>query len=639
MILLLGNISHFGKGLLAVVFLLYGFAAVFGLVALKLETGSAKEVFFRARAAVYAAAGFSVAALGLLTIAFLADDFSIAAVSRHSSTALHFLYKLSAVWAGSAGSLLLWSVGVFILFGLWLIKSDSDNLTFNAIALSIGAGLCLGFSALLVFVVKPFASCTLTVDDGAGLNPLLQNFWNVIHPPLLFVGYSSFSIPFVIVSASVFAGRAQVPAIYRQLRRWLLFGLCFLGLGIATGAKWSYVELGWGGYWAWDPVENASLLPWLVAVAALHSLASMRNAEKVKLWTAALAPGPFILCLFATFITRSGVLQSVHAFGQNIMFSALLTFIGCCCLLWLICIIRAVKGSALISPFQKGAFRLEKSSLLFWANIIFVFTAVVIGTATFWPVIWKVFTNLHSGLALSRAFYDRVISVVGILLAFLVGLSALTDLQKRSGFILKLFVCCSVGLAGFLGCSIYTVRYYCPLCLACGICAFSSVAVLMKLGLNLKAGSKIGGSIAHLGLLLLVVTAGSSSNEQVVQARLLKAEEIALGGYTIVYDAFKRRVIDDVTKVGPEIILRKKGLTKRLWPHNNLYPSGQSTAEVAVHTGLLEDIYISFDSVGWDGRVTIEAKLKPLMVWLWSSFLLIVAGLAWALFEGKRVRK
>ncbi len=296
---------------------------------LKLKLETAEKVFSWARRAELTAAGLSVVVLILFTAAFLTDDFSIAVVGQYSSAGLPFFYKLSAVWAGSAGSLLLWTVGVLLLFALWLLSSETADLKFDAAALSIGAGLCCGFSALLIFVAKPFASCPVTIDDGAGLNPLLQNFWMIVHPPLLFVGYSAFLVPFVIVSASVFAGRAVDFASSRQLRRWLLFGICFLSLGIATVARWSYVELGWGGYWAWDPVENASLLPWLLAVAALHSLAGMRVANKFKLWIVVLSPVPFILCLVATFITRSGILASVHSFDQSIMFSALLAFIAC----------------------------------------------------------------------------------------------------------------------------------------------------------------------------------------------------------------------------------------------------------------------------------------------------------------------
>ena len=632
------SISFLGECFLAAMFLLCGLATVFGLVLLKLESRTAKKVFLWAGRAVFVAAGFSVVTLILLIVAFLTDDFSIAAVGQYSSKTLPFFYKLSAVWAGSAGSLLLWSVGVFVLFALWLSRSESGDIRFDAIALSVGSGVCLGFSALLVFVEKPFVSCLVTIDNGVGLNPLLQNFWMIIHPPLLFVGYSAFLVPLVIVSASVFAGRATDSHVYRQLRQWLLFGICFLALGIATGARWSYVELGWGGYWAWDPVENASLLPWLLAVVALHSLAGLRFSEKFRFWTIVLVPVPFILCLVATFITRSGVLQSVHSFSENIMSSALLVFIGCCLLLWLICIVRAAK-SIPVSPPQLGRPILDITGLLFWANIIFVFMAIVIGVATFWPIVSRAITGSNSGVVLTRTFYDIVVSVAGVILAFLVGLSVLASLKKTNiGFTIQWLSCCAVGLISYsLVFKVFGTTFF--IALACGVCAFSFVAVLMKLRLNLKAGGNVSGNIAHLGLLLLVVAAGFASAERVVQTRLARGGIITISEYEFVYDSFKHKLFSGVTKVGPEIVVRKKGLTKKLWPHNVLYPNGQSTAEVAVCTGLLEDIYVSFDGVTEDGKVTVTAKVKPLMLWLWFAFLLIVAGSAGAMLEGKRPGK
>ena len=233
------DISYLGKGLLAAIFLLCSFAAAFGLAALKLEI-EPRKVLFWAKTALLIAAGLSVVVLVLLIVAFLTDDFSIAVVGQYSSTELPFFYKLSALWAGSAGSLLLWSTGVFVLFGLWLVKAETDGLRFDATALSIGAGVCLGFSALCIFVAKPFAGSPVTIDDGMGLNPLLQNFWMVVHPPLLFIGYSAFLIPFVVVLAGVFVPH-QLSLGSRLIgagRRWMLLGICFLSLGIATGARW-----------------------------------------------------------------------------------------------------------------------------------------------------------------------------------------------------------------------------------------------------------------------------------------------------------------------------------------------------------------------------------------------------------------
>ena len=621
------NVNFLGEGFLAAVFFLSAFVAASSLIASKLKPHLAAKVLCWAKTAMLITAALSVVLLILLTVAFLTDDFSIAVVEQYSSKDLPFFYKLSALWAGSAGSLLLWSAALFVMFALWLARTKIEDPVFNATVLYIGAGVCLGFSALLLFVAKPFAISAEAIDNGAGLNPLLRNFWMIIHPPLLFIGYSAFLVPFAIASASVFTGRTADIDIYRQLRRWLLFGICFLSLGIATGARWSYIELGWGGYWGWDPVESASLLPWFLAVAALHGLVGMRFSEKFRFWTMVLLPLPFILCLVAAFIARSGALQSVHAFDRNVMFSALLTFIACCFLLWLICVIRAAKSIPVSRP-QLGTPILNKVGLLFWSDLIFVVVAAIIGVATFLPVIWQVFTGSILGFVITRAFYDNVISGTGAILAFLLGLVALTDLQKRPGFVLQELGSCAAGLISYgIVFKVFETAFL--VALACGVCVFSFVAIIINICVNFRAGSRIGSRFSHLGLLLLVVAAGFSSTERAIQTQLARGRRMMFGGrYEFLYNSFVRKPADGIVKEGPEIIVRKKGLTKKLWPHSVLYPDGQRTAEVAVYTGLFEDVYISFGGVDQDGRVTIAAKIKPLMFWLWLAALLVIAGLA-----------
>lgn len=635
------QIANFEQGLLAAVFILCALATVSALAALKPDLERARKAFLWARRFFIFAVALSILALMLFTVAFVMDDFSIAAVAQYSSTKLPFFYKLSAVWAGSAGSLLLWTVGVFLLFLFWMVGCKTQDPAFNAAALSIGAGVCLGFSALLTFVARPFAAAEFLVEDGMGLNPLLQNFWMVIHPPLLFIGYSAFLVPFVIAVSCAFARRFDDTAIYKQLRWWLLFGICFLSLGIATGARWSYVELGWGGYWAWDPVENASLLPWLMAIAGLHSIAGMRVADKFRRWTLVLAPVPFVLCLVATFITRSGFLSSVHSFGDSPMALALLFFIGFCVLLWLASGICAAWSISVV-PSRKGAFHLDKAEIMSWAVATLVLVAVIIGAATFWPVIWKVIRKSESGLTPTSVFYNDVISVAGVAWAFLVGLASLSDLSRgrqRFIFAMKVLLCCAIALVCFG--ILFRLAGEKPLMsLACAICAFSAAGVFFKLLHRLQIRARVVSEIAHLGLLLLVVTAGFSWREQSIQTPLAKGGKITLSGYEFIYDSFEHKLSGDITRVGPQIVVRKENFQRKLWPHSNLYSSIQressSTSEVAVYTRLLEDIYVSFDGIGQSGGVIITAKIKPFMLWLWLAAILIIAGVAGAMLKARK---
>lgn len=637
--MLFTGMGFLGRVLLAVIFSLCGFAVVFSLLALKkLRASTAKKVLDWATGAMIAAAGFFVVVLVLIVVAFLIEDFSLDIVRKFSSEDLPFFYKLSALWAGSTGSLLLWSVGIFILFAIWLMTDASKQLAIrslrlSAIVLCIGAGVCLSFTALLIFSAKPFATGPAIIGDDIGLDPLLRNVWIFIRQPLLFIGYSAFLIPFVVVLAAVFAGRAEDSEIYKRLKPWLLVGICFLVAGIAVGARWSYIWLGRGSFWTWDPVENVSLLLCFVALAALHSLVGIRVADRFRFWTITLAPLPFILCLFMAFVTRSGILVSLHSFAGTVSSLALSVFIGCCFLLWLICVICAVRSGS-INLLKTSGFRLDKIEALFWANVVFIFTAAAIGVATFWPVIWQAVTISDSAVTIPPLFFNRIVWVAAIILAFLVGFAALVDLQEYRGFIVQLLGCCVAGLLCF-GLILRFDEIPLLLKLTCGICAFSFVAVLIKLALNLKQTSQIASGIAHLGLLLLVVAAGFSSDRLSVQTVLNEKSSLGFGEYGLFCESFKRESFAGVVKEGPEIVVTKENLQRKLWPHQSLYPNGRRVAEVAVHTGLLEDVYISFDHLSKAGSVIITAKIKPFMSWLWLAVALIVGGLALGIVRKK----
>ena len=615
------DMNFSGEHVLSAVLVLCGAAMSLGLVSLAFKEKAAKRLLSLGKAALLFAAAGSAIAILMLARAFLKDDFSIAAVSQYSSRYMPIFYKISAVWAGAAGSLLLWTVLLIVFFALWTIRLGTSEVRFRGAALAIGSAVCLGFAAMLVFVARPFAESAAAVIDGAGMNPLLRNFWMMSHPPLLFIGYSAFLVPFAIVIAAGLTGGMD-GILYKRLRWWLLFGICFLGMGIATGARWSYFVLGWGGYWAWDPVENASLLPWLLALAALHSLVGIGGAEKVRRWTAFLAPVPFILCLVATFVTRSGVLQSVHAFGENVMSRVLLIFIGLCGLLWLAGIVAALKRGTAIAAVPEEKAGLKRSDLLFWANAILIFAAAVIGIATFWPVISRAAENTSMGVALGRGFYDKVISVVGIALALGVGLMAIIG-----GFRKRVI---GYAIAGLIFAVV--VYFFFPgnllLSLASGICVFSFAAISVR-------GSFRAGDIAHIGLLLLIVSAGFSAMEKGATAQLRKGEAVEFGGYQLGYEFFDHRFDSDITGVGPRIMLQKDGFAKNLWPHNNIYPDGRKTSQAAIYSGLLDDVYVIFEGVEMDGGVSLEIRLKPMMTGLWLGCLLIIGGAGWG-FLSKR---
>jgi cytochrome c-type biogenesis protein CcmF len=560
-----------GQFFCVVVFVFFVFASAASLLALRLPEAAARLALAIARSAVQVATILSVILLCFLVWSFYSNNFSLDAVAHYSSTTLPLGYKISAVWAGAAGSLLVWAVILYVMMAVWTNKTKDTP--FDTTAMAIGSIMCAGFAAFLAFVSKPLALSPVVSQEGASLNPLLQNFWMVIHPPLLFIGYSGFLVPFAMILAAVFTGEFGSAEFHRTIRRWFLFAFCFLTLGIATGAKWAYVVLGWGGFWGWDPVENASLLPWLAALAALHSLAATRRAGKYRVWTVGLVGAPFLLCLVATFITRSGVLQSVHAFGANPMGTALLIMLGFVCGLWLVAIITAgIRLTAKPSSAEQGW--IAGGGLSFITNLVLIFTIAAVAIGTFWPVISSALSG--ASVAPSRGFYDRISSVTGITLVVLV--------------------------------------------MVCGF-------------LNWQANKRVrsaGVVAAHLGLIVLVIAAGVGAyGEKDVEVHLAKGVSQTIGGYEFTYISFQQTTSGEKIGVGPQVILRRGDMKETLWPHTGIYGNEQRTTEVAVHSGLFEDVYITFGGIDESNKAQLTVLFKPMMNWLWAAMLLITLGAAW----------
>jgi c-type cytochrome biogenesis protein CcmF len=576
----------------------------------------------------------SVICLVLFIICFLTDNFSIDAVARYSWSGQKIWYKLSAVWAGSAGSFLLWSSLVFWVIAICAGKVSTEDKKFKAVFLAVASAVCLGFAALLVFVERPFATATAGLKDGMGLNPLLQNFWMIIHPPLLFIGYAALAVPFATALAAVFADRMLDRTIYSFIRRWLLFGLIFLTAGIATGAKWSYIELGWGGWWAWDPVESTSLLPWLLSLAALHCITGTRFSESFKSWSLVLTPLAFIFSLIGTFITRSGILASVHSFDTNIIFSALLLFIACCFALWIIAT-SIVLTQTESSKSQTASSVFSRVGLLKTAIFIFVFSSIVILIGTFWPLISKIFTGPDYSVVLTRAFYDRFIAAAALVSAILLGLFGLKDLTKRAALIGKLSVCAGISGLVFLFVFLY-LKLPLLISLIGGLVSFPAGAIFIKNPADFKRSKLTSADITHLGFLLLTFSAAFSSCGKSCQKSLAKNESFKLGKFVIGYESFEHKMSDNLTQAGPVISVKTKGIKQILWPHKNVYSSGQDTSEMAVLTRLFGDLYVTFDGTGTDGKVLISAKTKPFMFWLWLAMLLLTLGPAMVLFSTKK---
>ncbi len=633
----MSNMAGFADYFLAAVCVFCCIAAVLGGASLKFERDRARKVLLAAKAAVLVAGAISVVVVDIFIDAFIGDDFSIAAVARYSSSDMVFIHKLGAVWAGPAGSQLLLACGAVAMFAIWLVTLRTDGSTFNAAAMIIGAVMCFGFSLFVFLVAKPFAQSEMGVEAGRGLSPLLRNIWMLVHPPALVLAYSVFLIPFIVVVASVFGGNTESAELYVHLRRWLLTGVCFLCIGIITGARWAYLELDWGGYWAWDPVQNLSLLPLLGALAALHSINAIELVDKFRRWTLALAPTPFVLCLFLGFVGSSGILKSEHTFGRSDMSSGLLSFACACSILWMVCLIRAIT-SVPVAWEQPSEYRFAKAKILFWSNIGFVATAAAVGLATLLPVILQVVLNSSDIQISVEFFYRRVIPVVSIGLIFLVGFYRLADLRQRRGSsMLPTLACYAPGIITF-GVLYRMADYSILLSLSCAVGVFSVVSIALKFLVALFCREKIAGCFAHFGVVIVLLSAGLSGADKSIGTSLAEGDRLMLGSWEFVYDSLERRTSGGIEQVEPQFVASKGERQVWLRPHRSGYhemPEADRQSRAAIDTGVFEDVCVSFKGLTPDGKAKITVTIRPFVFWLWLGGSLIIVGSAIGILEGK----
>jgi cytochrome c biogenesis factor len=576
------DIPFTGDILLAVAFLLFGFSAFFSVGAGFCGQRSKRKIQKYCRGCVYAAGLICISDFLLFLSAFVVVDLRLLAAARYCSSNLSFFYRISSSWAGAEGSFFLWAVLVCAAFALW-VRNSRNYKKLEQIALPVGSFVCLAFIFILKFITNPFAPSPETINQGAGLNPLLQNLWNVIHPPLLFVGYAFLVFPFIIGVAGSITGEINEIRTQKHLRKWIIAGLVFLTAGILTGARWSYYELGWGGYWAWDPVENASLLPWLMAITALHSIAGVKYSSGFRIWILITTAPAFILTLISTFITRSGILQSVHAFAASAISGSLLLFILLSAMLWVISLVLYLKKHTKAAYSVSSTAGKWQSDILFWANVIFIFTTAVIMTGTFFSPITKI-TGGQS-IEITREFYDNFIAIIAILLSVLLILSAAISLYRKKRF----------------------------------VCGYSSIPSIL----------------IHLGFLLMVFSASMTHRENSYNLSLKKGEPAKAGNYTVVYEKFQRRQEGDITQIGTVINISGENFSGTFFPYKNLYPSGRQTSEVSVSSGLLRDIYLWYEGLNWNGTINIGIKIIPFMLWFWVSGGVIISGLICFLFKRK----
>jgi cytochrome c-type biogenesis protein CcmF len=613
-------VTSFGRALLIIALLTAVYAA---FAALRAARGGGQEWAVSARRAIYALAAVLTAAVIVLESAFLRSDFSFGLVADNSSTTTPTFYRLTAMWSSQSGSLLLW-VWVLSLFSSGVLLATRRRLReIVPWATAVLAGLAVFFCALLVFKVSPFTRIANPPAEGAGLNPLLRHPSMMFHPPMLYSGYVGFAIPFAFAIGALAARRVDAEWI-RATRRFSLVAWTFLSLGILLGARWSYSELGWGGYWGWDPVENASLMPWLVGTAFLHSMIVQEKRDMLKVWNVSLIVGTFTLALLGTFLVRSGILDSIHAFGASTVGGWFLT---------LIAIVVAGSTALIVSrlPHLRSARRIDsllsRESFFLLNNLVLVGLCFVVFWGTFFPLISEAVTGNRASVG--PPWFDRYTVPLAIVLVLLSGIGPLLAWRRVTPAQLWRIaaVPAAVGVATFAVLALSTDVADSPASLVLfSFAAFTIAAVVGEFGRGVRTRRRVssegsgaalvaivrrnrrryGGYVVHLGIsvVLLGVAASSAFSDQ-VDVRLTPGQTARVGAYQVRYVRPTSAVSNEKLDFGAVVDVRRDGKRVALLrPYRSYFPSldgrmgpigrffgGDSTSEVGLQAGLKRDVW------------------------------------------------
>lgn len=575
----------------------------------------------------------------VLMHAFIVSDFSVALVYANSHTAKPLLYKISGVWGNHEGSMLLW-VLILALFGAcaaWF----GGNLpaTLKARVLAVQASISVAFYAFILFTSNPFLRLTEAPLNGRDLNPLLQDPGLAFHPPFLYLGYVGLSMTFSFAVAALIEGRVDA-AWGRWVRPWTLAAWMFLTVGIALGSWWAYYELGWGGFWFWDPVENASFMPWLIAAALLHSAIVVEKRETLKSWTILLAILAFGFSLLGTFIVRSGVLTSVHAFANDperglFILLILGIFLGGALTLY------AARAGTMQA---QGAFgTVSRESALVLNNILLAVSAFVVFIGTIWPLVAEL--AFGRTLSVGAPFFDAAFTPFMVLLAVVLPLGSLLAWKRgtlnRAARPLIGLVVLAMAVAGLFY-AIYSGRSLVGpvgVVLAVWVVGGAALDLWLRSGRG-SLGDRLGRiarlphgdwgkTLAHMGMGITIFGIAAMTAWQQEDIRVARVgETFDVGAYSF--------TLQDVTQVqGPNYsstlatvaVTRGDGRPYVMTPEKRFYPVAQmATTEAAIQNGILRDLYVVIGDPQTDGGFAMRVYIKPFANWIWGGAILMALG-------------
>ena len=596
-----------------------------------------------------------------IVVAFLTDRFDYWYVANYSNRELDTYFKVSGLWAGQRGSLVFW----VLLLSLFSVVATYSNRFKNREFMPNVVGVLLSitgfFLVVLLFAdVNPFERMPFAPADGRGLNPQLQNYWMTIHPPTLYLGFTAFTVPFAFAVSALLNGRLDTRWIVIT-RRWILLSWFFLANGIIFGMRWAYEELGWGGFWFWDPVENASLLPWLTATAFLHSIQIQENRGMLKIWNMGLVVATFLLTIFATFLTRSGLIESVHTFAENTKIAFIfLAFMG---VVTVACIMLIVWRKPMLQSERQIESYLSRESAFLFNNVIFLAAAFAVMFGTLFPLITEGITG--QTITVGPPYFNRINLPLGLALLALMGIGPVIAWRKASRRnLVKNFVTPTiVGIAVALCFYLLGARQIMAL-VTFGLSAFVMTVIVVEFIKGTKARSRIegeghlvaffhligrnrrrwGGYIVHVGVVLVFTAfAGAAFDRELIQT-LEPGESVTIESplghnYTLTYQGLSSARVNNLAAKTTALMAVSEDDKPigTLTAEKRLYITWEApVTEVGIRSRFLEDLYLILESVSdLNGafmndpeaqRATFEVQVNILVGWIWYGGFVITIG-------------
>jgi cytochrome c-type biogenesis protein CcmF len=605
------------------------------------------------RAGIAAFAAVTAAAIALVWSVF-ANDFSITYIMEHSNRALPAAYKFAALWSGQEGSLLLWC-WLLATYGFVLRLRHRTDVKLYAYAGTILAGVQVFFLAVVNFAAPPFALLRGAIPaDGNGLNPLLQYPEMVIHPPMLYLGYVGFSVPFAFALGALmmrYPGEKWI----RITRTWTMVTWLFLTGGIFLGMHWAYAVLGWGGYWGWDPVENASFMPWLTGTAFLHSVMMQEKRGMMKSWNVWLIFSTFLLTLLGTLLTRAGLVSSVHAFAQSSIGTWFIVFMG---IVLAVCIFTYILQRNHLQAEHRLESLVSRESSFLFNNLVLLTACFVILWGTLFPILSEYVEG--NKVTVGAPFYNRVAIPIGLFLLFLTGVGPLlpwrsTSLRAiRRNFVLPtialwamVIVCLAAGVRPWKDGAFDPGNFYALVAFALSAAVMAAIlseffrgagVISRQSGKNLAASMylltrrntrRYGGYIIHIGVVIVVIGLAGAAFNRNTEQELALHDKMSVGPYTLECVGFTQDSNANYNSDYALLDVYRNGKKQfQMAPEKRVYlASQQPQTMVSVHSVPSWDLYVVYEGTNPDtGQPIIKAFLNPLVSWIWAGVVLIVLG-------------